>query len=319
LKLPAALLVGGTDAHRRRVFMREFLAKCLADGYVVQPLDGEDRSGLQALIGTVGVLFPNPTVAVITRPEKIKPDDVSDHLREPNPDLSLLLVSEENKPKGGILDGFPAAQTKLFTLPPFYKLDEHAANYAMELVKQRGMELPDGLARALVKKVGNDLGVLSFEVDKVVRLASTLGVKLLEPTHLKGTIAPLTELDGSTVVDALGTRNARLISDELFRYRVLKKGDPTIELCGRTLTPTVLRWLQAAYLHGKGVSSTGAAGRVSASPWYWENKILPCARIWGVEGCGKLLNVIADSQVAVFDGAVNPWGILASGVLRLAR
>lgn len=319
MKLPAALLVGGTDAHRRRVFVQNFIAKCVKNGYTTHPLDGGDREGLQSLVATVGVLFPNLTLAVITRPEKVKPEDIADHLREPNPYLVLLLVSEVDKPTGGVLDKFPAAQTKLFPLPPFYKLDEHAADYACELAKAGGVQLSDGLARILVKKVGNDLGVVSFEIDKVVRLSCALGVKILEPIHFRGTIAALTELDGSTVADALGTRNVRLISDELLRYKVSKRGDPTIELCGRILTPTVFRWLQATYLQSKGVSPAGAAGRVSASPWYWEHKILPCARIWGIGGCQELLDVIARAQTAVFDGTIRPWGILETGVLRLAR
>jgi len=318
VKVPAALLVGGSDAHRRRTFVRETVAKFVREGYDTVPLDGTDRGGLQSLMGFVGVLSSKPTLAIVTHPEKLVPGDVADHLRDPNPLLTLLLVSEADKPSGGILDGFPAAQTKTFTLPPFYKLDEYAAEYARELSKSRGVDLPDGLARALVKLVGNDLGVVSYEVDKVVRYATTLGVTLLEPSHLKGTLAPLTELDGGSVADALGTRNAKLISDELARYKNSKKGDPTIELCGRTLTPTAFRWLQASYLHAKGMSVATAAGRVGSNPWYWEHKVLPCARAWGVEGCRGLVNVIAKAQTAVFDGAVSPWDVLESGLLRMA-
>lgn len=299
--------------------MRDFLAKCQKAGYTQHPLEGTDRDGLQTLVATVGVLFPNPTVAVISNPEKVHPDDVADHLREPNPSLVLLLVSDADKPSGKVLDGFPVAQTKIFSLPPFYKLDEHAADYARGLAKSRGVDLPDGLARAMVKRVGNDLGVVSFEVDKVVRLATALGVTLVEPQHLRATLAPLSELDGTSVADALGTRNARVISDELLRYKGSKKGDPTIELCGRTLSPTVLRWLQAAYLHGQGVTPAGAAGRVGSSPWFWENKVLPSARMWGVKGCRDLLKVIAQAQVAVFEGAISPWASLESGLLRLAK
>lgn len=319
MKLPPALLVAGTDAHRRRVFVRDFTAKCVASGYTVQPVDGADRGALQSILGTVGVLFPNPTLAVVTRPEKVAPDDVADHLREPNALLTLLLLSEDDKPTGGVLDGFPASQTKTFALPPFYKLDEHAADYARECAKSRGVDLTDALARAMVKRVGNDLGVVSYEVDKAVRLATALGVKDIEPSHLKGTLAPLTELDGTTVADALATRSARLIADELTRYKASKKGDPTIELCGRTITPTVFRWLQAATLHARGWSIIAAAGRVGASPWYWEHKVLPVARTWGVDGCREILTAVARAQSAVFDGAVNPWALLESGLLRVAR
>lgn len=319
MKLPPALLVAGTDSHRQRVFIRDFVSKCQTSGYTVQPVDGADREAIQGLIGTVGVLFPNPTLAVVTRPEKIRPDDLSDHLRENAPLLTFLLVSGEDKPSGGILDGFPPAQTKTFSLPPFYKLDDHAAEYARECAKSRGIDLPDSLARAMVKRVGNDLGVVFYETEKASRLALARGAVVIEPSHLKGTLAPLTELDGSTVVEALGTRNDRLLSDELSRYKNSKKGDPTIELCGRSLTPSVFRWLQAATLQARGWSVTAASGRVGASSWYWENKILPVAKIWGVDGCREILSVISRAQSAVFDGSIKPWAILESGLLRLAR
>lgn len=319
MKQPPALLVAGSDDHRRRVFLRNLTAKFVMDGYTIRPCDGSDRADLQAIMASIGVLFENNTLVVITHPEKVVPEDVADHLQDPITCLLLLLVSEEDKPSGGILDGFPAAHTKLFPLPPFYKMDEHAADYARELCKAEGVDLPEVLARALVKKVGNDLGIVSFEVDKAVRLTKRLGVKVLEPAHLKGTIASLTEQDGGTLVDALGTRNRRHISEELLRYKKSKRGDPTIEVCGRSLTPAVLRWLQASYLQGKGVSPAAAAGRVGASPWYWEHRVLPCARNWGVPGCRELLEVVGNAQESVFSGAVNPWGILESGVLRLAR
>ena len=316
--LPGALLVAGSDDHRRRVFVRDLVNRCLREGYVHHPLDGTDREGLQGLLSTVGVLFSIPTLAVVSRPEKIVPGDVAEHLRTPNPSLVLLLVTDSDKPSGGILDGFPAAHTKLFPLPPFYKLDDHAAEYAVGLAKSRGIVLPDKMSRALVKLVGNDLGVVSFEVDKLVRLASARSRSTVELSDLRESLAALSESDGSSVADALGTRSRKTIADELSRYKATKKGDPTVELCGRVLTPTVFRWMQAAYLHGKGVSPAGAAGRVGSSPWYWENKVLPCAKVWGLQGCRHLLSAIATAQSAVFSGAVSPWNCLESGLLRHA-
>jgi len=239
-------------------------------------------------------------------------------MKDPNPSLVLLLVSDSDKP-GGWLADVPQAQTKMFTLPPFYKLDGHAADYAVSLTKKLGLTLSESLAQAMVRKVGNDLGVVSFEVSKVAMLARALGVTTIEPEQLRGTLASLSELDGSLVVEALGARSARFLSDELSRYKGSKKGDPTIELCGRSLTPTVLRWLQAAYFHSKGVAPAGAAGRVGSSPWYWEHKVLPSARNWGVDGCRDLLRVIARAQCAVFEGAISPWASLEANLVRLAN
>lgn len=320
MSLPPVLLVNGTDDHRRRAFLRNLVTKFQSEGYAIYPVDGEDAETLGNLIATTGVLFTNNALVIVSHPEKMDlSDTILEHLRNKDPFLTLVLVSESDKPTGDVVKQVPKQNIKSFSLPAFYKLDEHAAGYAQEHAKSQGILLPADLAMAMVKRAGNDLGVVTFEVDKAVKLAQYLGNTTLTPQHVKQTIAPLLELDGSVLMDAIGMRRLNKVADELHRYSQSKRADPTIEFCGRTMTPTVLRWLQASYLHEKGTAPSAAAGRVGSNPWYWEHKVLPQALSWGVLGCKKLLAVVSRSQVAVFEGALSPWGILETGILTAIR
>ena len=51
------------------------------------------------------------------------------------------------------LDAVPKTLVKSFSLPAFYKLEEHASAFAVQEAKSRGKELTPSLASALVKKV----------------------------------------------------------------------------------------------------------------------------------------------------------------------
>jgi DNA polymerase III delta subunit len=204
---------------------------------------------------------------------------------------------------------------KVFVLPPFYKREEYAASFVQEEAKSRGTSIEPSIALSLVRRVGTDLGMLSFEVQKVSLLVGA-GVAITA-THLKETIAPLAEIDGSAILDALGMKNMKRLIAEMRKYQVSRGGDPTIELCGRTLTPALTRWLQAAHLAEAGMSAAAAAGSVGANPWYWEHKILPYAMRWRIAGCARLLGIVAKAQTLVFRGGVAPFAYLEASFLAL--
>ncbi len=314
--LPPVLAVAGTDDHRRRLFVKDMVRKWTAGGGYVLDHTGDDREALEGVIGSVGVLLTTPTLVLVSEPEKLPAGLLDDHRKSPAPELSFVLLYETEKPTDPVWSSLPKEVTRTFTAPPSYKLDDHAADYAVTRARALGYHLSAPLSRALVRRAGNDLGVVHYEVEKVTLLARARSAPVeLTADLLKATLAPLTELDGQLIVEAIGVGDRAATSAELDRYYQSKKGDPTVELCGRTLSPTFVRWLTAAHLDSAGMSPTVAAGRVGTHPWYWEHKVLPGARRWRVGGIAALLKVVARAQTATFQGAVSPWNLLVSGLL----
>lgn len=316
---PGVLIVSGGDDYRRRRFVRTFTARKASEGWVVYPLLGTDSESLGAILSSTGVLFSAPALCVVTNPEKLPLELLKARVAEGGDTVVLLLEFEGEKPPAAIAALVPKTATKTFALPAFYKMEEYATEFVREEFKGLKVSIDPGLALALVRKVGTDLGMLSFEVSKAATLCHAQGVTAVTPEIIKDSMAPLSELDGSGLIEALGSGNLKRIAVEFSRYRTSKGGDPTIELCGRVLTPTVLRWFQAAHMDASGVSSTAAAGRMGANPWFWENKVLPTARSLGADRCRKMLSVIAAAQTAVFTGAVFPWGVLEAGMFQIFK
>jgi DNA polymerase III delta subunit len=311
---PPVLVVGGSDVYQRRRLISKITETRRGQGWNVLPIDGKEPDALDSVFA-MSAMFEAPTLCVVVNPEKLSPAVVIDHLQSPDPKVVLLLVTESDKPSGPFFD---LAQKKVFTLPPFYKLEEHAAAFVQSEVTALGGSFdPPSLATSLVRRVGTDLGVLSFEAQKAVLFAGT-GTPITA-THLRETLAPLAETDGSSIIEALGTKNQKKLAAELQRYQSTRGGDPTIELCGRILTPALTRWLQAAHLAEAGMSASGAAGSVGANPWYWEHKILPHALRWKVSGCARLIGIVADAQTLVFRGGLAPFTYLEASFLAFLR
>lgn len=318
MKTPPILLAYGGDEYRLRRFVRGVRSQYETGGFTPLDVSGDDHGHLSQILSTTGVVFDNKVLCVIqTKADKVPVSLLTEHGQDKDPVVVLFLVlSGVEKPPAVLTDHVPKSATRVFGSPPFYKLEDFAVDFVQDEVKSLGCTIAGDLATALVRKVGTDLGTLDYEVLKACHLTKAGGGKDVTPAIVRLSMAPLVESDGTTVVEALGARNARRLCQELDRYRFTKGGDPTIELCGRVLSPTVLRWLQAAHMSESGVSPGAAAGRIGSNPWYWENRVLPQARAWGVRGSYELLRVIAQAQGHVFQGSLSPWTFLESGLLR---
>lgn len=306
------LLVGGTDEFQRRRFVSKIVSSKSKGGWTVTPVDGSEAGSLDPIFA-MATMFEGQNLAVVSNAEKLSPKIVEEHLKDPDPKVTLLLLSESDSPKGPVFDLVPKSHVKIFSLPVFYKMEEYATDFVVQEAKGLGHHIDEKLAKSLVRKVGLDLGVLSFEIQKASMLVAKGDPITIDV--VKKSLAPLSDTDGTAIVEALGVRNAPTLASELTKFRKARGIDPTIELCGRVLTPTFTRWLQAAHLSKVGMSPAAAAGSVGANPWYWEHKVLPPAQLWGVSGCAKLIRIVARSQTLVFQGAVSPFGYLEASLL----
>lgn len=308
----SVFLIGGSDEYQSRRMLNKITATRRSEGWSVLPIDGKTPGALDPVFA-MSAMFEASTLCVVSNPEKLSVALVKDQVTDPDPKITLLLITNSDKPTGPVFDLIPKESTKIFALPPSYKMDEYAANFVQNDLKARGSKITESLALAMVRKVGTDLGVLSFEVQKVCLFAGTSTE--ITAAHLRETLAALSETDGSAVLEAIGLKQSKRLASEMQKYQASRGGDPTIELCGRVITPALTRWLQAAHLSESGMPPAAAAGIVGANPWYWENKILPYAMRWKVAGCARLIGIVAEAQTQVFRGGISPFTYLEAAFL----
>lgn len=310
--MTGVFVAGGSDEFQRRRLVSKIVSTRRGEGWNIVPIDGKEKGALDPIF-SMSSMFSANTLAVVENPEKLNPESILEQLRDPDPKVTLLLVTESDKPSGPIFDAIPKTSVKVFSLPASYKLEEYATSFVVGEAKERGYVVDPQLAAALVRRVGTDLGVLAFEVQKVSMLLPK--GETVRPEHLRDSLAPLAESDGTAIIEALGSRDASRLSVELVRYKSSRGGDPTIELCGRILTPSLTRWLQAAHLAESGMTAQAAAGVVGSNPWYWEHKVLPYALRWKVAGCARLIGIVANAQTLVFRGGISPFAYLEASLL----
>lgn len=314
---PPVLIVHGEHAFLRRRFVRNLLEEQAKDGWRIEILDAAKSKFAvgDALDGAE--MFGGRVLLVVENPEKGDLDLYLKHNTLKSPDIVLLLHMDSD-PKGNTRFGkfveTNKKQAKGFPLPSQWDMAEAASKFAVAESIRLGRPMEPRLATELVSRVGSDLGILSFELQKMALLAQAEGVPAIGPQQVKGAMAELAEADLGPIVDALASRNRKSLAQTLSRVYRTSKDDPTIRVC-RFLAPTVTKWLQAASLLDR--KPEDAATELGMNLWFYKNKVLPPAYKWGRSGVIRLVHALAESERGVLDGQLEPWTAMMVKLLML--
>ena len=311
---PPLVVVSGGEVLLRRRFVQNMVSVQRAEGWSIENVDGSDPSAVRDVLAP-GLFVPGKVLAVVHTPEKIDLDLVGQHQASKDYTTTLLLH----------LDGEPDGRTKFgkflkglgdvhktFTKPTEWKAPEVAVEFVLAEALSYRKTMRPSLAEALVERVGSDLGMLAFELQKMALLADARGLEAIDKAEVRGGMAPIAEASVGPIADALALRNRKRLSKALSKVHETTKTDPTMRI-SRFLGAIVLKWMQAAHLDA--LPPKAAAQELGLHPWYFETKILPPARRWGKARTVQLVADLAAAERAVFNGAINPWVVLTSRLL----
>lgn len=306
---PPVLIVTGNEGFLRRRFVSEVLETMRGEGRAVDYADAKVRGSISSILDG-GAFLSTKTVIVVSNPDKADPEFLDSHYATGDSTYVLLCVLNGN-PDGRTEFGKIVKKLdrvhRAFPAPTNWKAEEVAVSFCIEEAKRFGKNLNKRSAQALVSVIGSDLGILHFEVLKAVTLAESHGSSDIETSHIKGAIAPIAEADVFPAIRALEEKDLKRVLHKLSRIKVTSKTDPTIKVC-RIMGATVTKWLVAATLDEDGFPPKEAASMADVkNAWYYENKVLPPARLWGREGLLRIARALALSERAVFAGHTNPW------------
>lgn len=318
-RFPPLLVASGGQELLRRRFVAQVVTTQKAAGWTVLEVDGSVPTDVQdALDGDP--FAPRETLAVVMDPEKIDLELLERHHTSKDYQTTLLLHIE-GEPDGRTKFGKAvkaswASVHKSFPLPTDWQAPKVGAEFVQAEAVRLGFQFPADLAQVLVERSGTDLGLLSFEVQKITMLAGLDGAKTLGLKHVAGGIAPIAEASVFAISDALAVQQSRKLLKALQALKRTSKDDPTMRVC-RVLGTSVTKWLQAISLDA--LPPKAAAEELGVNPWYFETKILPAARRWGKTGTVQLVADLAVAERAVLNGACDPWVVLSSRLLAACR
>jgi len=314
LKIPPVVLISGGHHFLRWRRLREIIFRYEDAGWDIEELANSDE--LHNYLCGFAAMFEGSRVALLNSTADFDVDMIKEFGKNPDPQLGFIFCYE-GTPKakssfGQLAKAFPKTHAK-YPAPSPFEVDEVATNFCVSEVKAKGFSISPDLAAAWINRVGSDLGVVSFEVQKAVELAEAQGTKELTAGILKGSMAVISEASFWPLIDALAARNSKTVAALLGRLAETR-AKQVMPILGQ-IRSTILQCAQAAELAGRGVSPKEAAAIVKAHPFRYQKTVLPFAKHWGKRRMFKLLQKFAATERAVLSGAIDPWNVFVSGIL----
>ena len=336
---PVTVVSGGIDFIRVRT-VQQIVQAARKEGRRLVTVAAGDEDALRELFGG-GFLFSDATVAVIEsaqqrkRAAKKKKDTSTEDAASGWSDEALALVLEHAKDgdssdivlvvhhegeagpntfAGLVAAEIPKARHKIApTLKPWEE-KSFAIKFLISELRKRDKTIEDSLAEQVVRKVGADVGLLSFEV---LKLATYLDVDKrteVTPQDVVALMAAFGAEDWEVFKTALSSKNTKQVVRTWNDIRNGPGGE-AVQKAIAILTSTVVKWTHVAALHEAGVGPEDAASRIGIHPFIYKSNLLPAAVHWGRKPLERLLRSI--TSIGVRKGHINPWVALES-VLVLA-
>lgn len=301
----SVMVLFGEDLESMMLKEQEISTTRRFEGWDVRSVDArKDEPAIIHEAFDVGLFDENPVLVVLRSASKVK--GLAGYLSRDG--LDILIIQEGDILKS--LEGYPKHE---FKGVKNYQKRESAVKFLMMEVKKHGRALSEDIAGAVVKRVGNEYGVLRWEALKF----AYSGAGDITAKEALGVIAPLSESEGTGIMDALATRNTREFLRECLRMEQTKPGDQTMALCSGLLTRNVMLWLEICLRDKKGENARDMASELKMNPYVLEKTVLPQARLLGIERLRRLLCLTAECERAVLWGSVSPWAKFKSGVLSI--
>jgi hypothetical protein len=324
---PPVTVIGGTEPFLRRRELQRALLAASTWGRRVETLT--EFSQLDGIFSS-SMLFADPFLVILSMKapkaaaakeegegDKVAKDKVDieevvrfiqTHLAEDDNQISVVFFYEGACPEA-ISKAVPPRYRFLSDAPAPYKAAKESAEFIAKEVSRSGKSISEPLALALVNKVGTDLGVLYFEVVKVLAYMNARGEgPEVTADQLRATLVQTGEVTLGSIVEAVGEASVPKLLRALEAARLnTGKADETMMKTLAWLGKQVVTWLHVAALDAQGSSPEEGIQRTGLKPHVYSNLALPVARRWKVSRLMLLLNRLAKIQVAIRSGHIDPW------------
>lgn len=316
---PKVVAVSGSeDFLRVRALQRAIEAQKKA-GWFLDTVSGATPGAIEMAVGAAGCfLEASQTLVVVTEPEKAPLEALVYHAKEGDSSV-VLLLDVKTEPKANskfrkFLETLGKAHQCYSAPEKEWQKQEQARKFIQQESKERGLEISEELAAAIVSRLGTNLGFLFFETLKLATLAEAEGQTEITVEHAKRAMAPLTLTDVTVLADALLSKDPAQVLLILRRVRQGSTQDPTIEVCAK-LGGMILNWLEVVALRDVGKTTEEIISITGKNPWYVRNKLMPPLRKWGTKELAQLIQCLARAQRRQKNGTLSPWVCLSADLL----
>jgi len=311
---PPVMVISGNEGFLRRQQLSKALTAARVTGRRVEDIEDPESGAVSAILDA-GFFLSEPVLVLVRNPDKMDMKVVLDHSESGSKEICLVLYYEgkirSNSALGKALEALPKRFKLTFLKPDKdHLIMDRAIKFVCTESQQRGKQIGTGLAESLVKGVGDDLGILYFEVLKAATYADAMGSPdVIEPLHVRATVARNKEADIIPISDAMARGSSLRVLREMQKVRersMVPIPKLTSNVCA-LVGSQAARWLHAAIIHKQGGDMSEGASRLGVTPYVYRQYILPPAQLWGHRFLKGLIKKCARVEISAKTGHIDPW------------
>lgn len=195
------------------------------------------------------------------------------------------------------------------------KLAEWYVKFFQKMVAKQGKQISLPICESVVQRVGQDVGVLTYEALKIGYIAEGSEVT---PKEVLSVIAPLKEMDGVLLTDAVLSWNPTNFLKTCARFEKNRDKDPTMGVVAGLLHKNVVQLLSVRLCIDNGITSVqGISEEIGVQSWLVDDVLVPRARRFTAKKLREILGVLYHCENLAVSGVVSPFSAFKTGLLRL--
>lgn len=285
---------------------RDITLEYRANGYEVREIDAKTDDLSTAFES--GLFDTDPIFVVLTNPTKNKKLD--QHLKARGSAEVLVVHTNDRLPKS--LEGY--LNRKLDEPQYDDQKKDWASEWLHKYAEKYAKKIDPVLCRAVVNRVGIDLGALRWELVKYVYASGE--EEQITPNIVVNLISDLTEANFVDLSNAIMERNHKAFIKVCEKIERSSKTDQTMAVCNGLLLSNCINLLEVGLRVEAKMNLEQIAGDLNKNP-YWIKKFV-APKIYsfgGVPNLRRLLNVLYECENNVVSGGRSSWLKFKVGVL----
>lgn len=301
---PPRVYLAGSETYLRGRELRKAILGAEIGGRTVHRVSSQEDLE-DVMEGSV--MFTSTKLVIVEDPESVDPELIRDH-KDSDTTLLLYRTGDPDK-KDAVWGVIPKAYRLHYQRPPKWKMLDHRVRFFQKEVESHGLSVSRALSEAVVRRVGDDLGVLAFESLKACLYRQVLGGKEITPDIIKGTLSLTGPVDMEPLVAALITKDEAQVLKACHRIQSNSGGNPhvAVVLPANWIASNALKWFQCCLLMEQGASVSEGASRMGLPPFVYEKILSPQAQAFGKQGSKYLLQSMASLESSRRKSPINPW------------
>jgi DNA polymerase III delta subunit len=277
----------------------------ILNGYEIRMADGTDKDLNVDRLTEMSMFDPSPILIILQNAHKLKKEECL-KLVECDPNIELILIGT------GKLKADKGLTVQTIDTPK--DLNEWCAGFVVDILKKEELTIKEDLAKAIVTRIGTDVGYLYSECMKYKYACQS---KEVQPKEIAGVMAILGEEDGTKIIDALKSFDVRAVIKSMDDLQRTKKEDPTMSFVAGLLTYNLCLWFEIACLSEQGKDAKGISETLKVHPFVVEKFHLPFVKKISLKKIIELIKLANDCEYSVLAGERDAWTRLKCGIIKI--